>query len=332
MIAHLLTVCLAQFLNLSMSKYLGIDTSNYTTSVALYDDVTNCIIHKRKLLPVSDGVLGLRQSDAVFHHTQQIPQLFSQLFEEADCSSSDITAIGASFTPTKADGSYMPCFTVGSGVASVLSSTLNVPLYNLSHQQGHIAAALYSVDRLDFINKSFIAFHVSGGTTDALLVNANSDDFLSAQLVGKSLDLNAGQLVDRVGLMLGCSFPCGKQLEKLALEYNANIKVKPTIKGNDCCLSGVENICKKAFADTNDASYVAALCLKYIEESLFVMTQNILNSYGDLPIVFAGGVMSNSIIRNNLLSKLDCTFSKPEFSTDNACGVAVLASILDNMK
>lgn len=316
-----------------MSKYLGIDTSNYTTSVALYDSDTNSIVHKRKLLPVSQGELGLRQSDAVFHHTQQIPLLFDELLKEASCTCSNIAAIGASFTPTKAQGSYMPCFTVGSSVASVLSSTLGVELYNLSHQQGHIASALYSVDRLDLIDKPFLAFHVSGGTTDALLVNSDkSRGFLSAELVGRSLDLNAGQLVDRVGLMLKCSFPCGRELEKLALEFDGEIKVKPTIKGTDCCLSGVENICKKAFDNTNDSSYVAALCLKYIEESLFKMTQNILSIYGDVPVVFAGGVMSNSIIRNNLTKRLSCTFSKPEFSTDNACGVAVLSYILDNMK
>ncbi|MBQ7965389.1 MAG: peptidase M22 [Ruminococcus sp.] len=314
-----------------MSKFLGIDTSNYTTSVCLYDDVTDTVVQKRKLLPVSKGELGLRQSDAVFHHTQQLPLLIEELFSECDCDVADIKAIGASFTPRKMQGSYMPCFTVGSGVARILSATLHIPLYELSHQQGHIAAALYSTKQLDLLNKRFLAFHVSGGTTDALLVNDEiADDVLPVKLVGKTLDLNAGQLVDRVGLMLSCSFPCGKELEQLALRCDRVVKAKPTVKSTDCCLSGVENICKKAIDNGEDNTYVSALCLKYIEESLYKMTVNILEIYGDMPVVFAGGVMSNSIIRNNLTSKLSCTFCEPQYSTDNACGIAVLTSILDS--
>lgn len=315
-----------------MSKYLGIDTSNYTTSVCLYDDSTNTVIQKRKLLPVSKGELGLRQSDAVFHHTQQLPTLVEELFAQAKCNKDDISAIGASVTPRKTEGSYMPCFTVGSATARILSCALNVPLFELSHQQGHIASALYSTDRLDLLNKKFLAFHVSGGTTDALLVNSDSayTDILPVQLVGKTLDLNAGQLVDRVGLMLGCDFPCGKQLEALALECKESLKVKPTVKGTDCCLSGVENICKKALDSGKDKSYVAALCLKYIEETLYTMTNTILECYGKMPVIFAGGVMSNSIIRESLTHRLDCTFCQSDYSTDNACGIAVLTSVLSN--
>ncbi|MBR2715560.1 MAG: peptidase M22, partial [Ruminococcus sp.] len=301
-----------------MSKYLGIDTSNYTTSVAIYDSDNNSVVSKRKLLPVSKGELGIRQSDAVFHHTQQLPELFEQLCNDASVDKSEIKAIGASFTPRKVEGSYMPCFTVGSGVGRILSSTLGVPLYNLSHQQGHIAAALYSIDKLDLIDEKFLAFHVSGGTTDALLVNGdNSDIFLNTKLVGKTLDLNAGQLVDRVGLMLSCSFPCGKEVEKLALDCDEIIKVKPTVKGCDCCLSGVENICKKAIDNGESSCYVASLCLKYIEETLYKMTLSILEEYGEMPVVFAGGVMSNTIIRKSMEKKLPCYFSKPDFSTDN---------------
>lgn len=312
-----------------MSKFLGIDTSNYTTSVCIYDDVTDTYVSKRKLLPVSQGQLGLRQSDAVFHHSQQLPLLFEELFAQANCSAKDICAVGASFTPRKVHGSYMPCFTVGSGVARVISSMLCVPLYELSHQQGHIAAALYSTNRMDLINKKHLAFHVSGGTTDALIVNnCESDDILPVQMVATTLDLNAGQLVDRVGLMLGLSFPCGKELEKLALENTENIRVKPTLKGADCCLSGVENICKKALDDGKSHSYIAALCLRFIEETLYSMSSKIIDDYSKMPIVFAGGVMSNSIIRDNLTSRLDCTFCEPALSTDNACGIAVLTSVL----
>lgn len=314
-----------------MSKFIAFDTSNYTTSVAVYDDASKKVVHKRKLLPVKNGELGIRQSDAVFHHTQQLPLLVEELFSQEKIDFSDISAVGASFTPRKMDGSYMPCFTVGSSAARIIASMLNVPLFDLSHQQGHIASALYSTDLLDLFEKPFLAFHVSGGTTDALLVNSEkSDDVLPVKLVAKTLDLNAGQLVDRVGLELSCSFPCGKQLEELALLCSDNIRVKPTLKGLDCCLSGVENICKKQLLESKDKSFVAALCLRYIEETLYCMCDSILKEYGKLPVIFAGGVMSNSIIRTNLTKRLDCKFCEPQYSTDNACGVAVLTSILYN--
>ena len=166
-----------------MSVYLGIDTSNYTTSVCLYNADDGSVINQRKLLPVREGELGLRQSDAVFHHTQQLPDLFAQAFAEYD---GEVKAIGVSSRPRTVDGSYMPCFTVGLGTARILSESLRVPYYAFSHQQGHIAAALYSINRLDLIDQPHIAFHVSGGTTEALGVNMD-DGFLSTRLIAKTL-------------------------------------------------------------------------------------------------------------------------------------------------
>ena len=177
-----------------MSYYLGIDTSNYTTSVCLYDSDTDHVISKRKLLPVKNGEVGLRQSDAVFHHVQQLPEIFDAAFSDFN---GKITAIGVSYAPRTSEGSYMPCFTVGMMAASVLSSALQVPVYRFSHQQGHIAAALYSVDRLDLLSKKHIAFHVSGGTTEAILVNGE-EGFVTTSPIAQTLDLNAGQLIDRV--------------------------------------------------------------------------------------------------------------------------------------
>ena len=145
-----------------MSLYLGIDTSNYTTSVAVFDDETGEIIQQKKLLPVREGQLGLRQSDAVFHHTAQLHTLFERLAASAD--TKKIVAVGASARPRPVDGSYMPCFTVGENTAKILAAALQVPFFAFSHQEGHIAAALYGAGRPDLLNKTFIAFHVSGGT------------------------------------------------------------------------------------------------------------------------------------------------------------------------
>lgn len=305
-----------------MSLFLGIDTSNYTTSTALYDSSTGVMLQQKQLLPVKDGQLGLRQSDAVFHHTQQLHQLFSQLVKNIDLK--ELKMIGVSVKPRPIDGSYMPCFTVGENTAEILSSALKVPLARFSHQEGHISAALFSAKRDDLFTKDFIAFHISGGTTEAVLVNGKDNGF-NLELVAKSLDLHAGQAVDRVGLMLGLSFPCGAELEKLALKNTEKIKVHPTLKGVDCCLSGVENQCKKLIDSGKSSEYVAAYCIKYIEQSLAAITDKLLERYGDLPLLYAGGVMSNSIINKTFTQKYNAIFASPAFSTDNAAGIAYLA-------
>ena len=309
-----------------MSAYLGIDTSNYTTSVCLYDSESGKVISRRKLLPVRDGELGLRQSDAVFHHVQQLSELFDSAFDGFE---DRIKAIGVSYAPRTAEGSYMPCFTVGLMAAKVLQSVLKVPLYEFSHQQGHIAAALYSIDRLDLLHEKHIAFHVSGGTTEALLVNG-AGGFVTTDIVAKTLDLNAGQLIDRIGVMLGLHFPCGAELERLALSCEEKIKVRPTLKGMDCCLSGGQNIAEKYLKEGRSPAYLARFAMEYAASAIVGMSERIRETYGDLPFVYAGGVMSDSIIREELCSRFDCLFAKPEFSCDNAAGTAVLAYIKDN--
>lgn len=304
-----------------MSFYLGVDTSNYTTSVALYKE-NGQIVQQRKLLPVKKGSVGLRQSDAVFFHTQQLFLLYNELVKNID--TSRIKAVGVSTRPRPIEGSYMPCFSVGVNSASIIADTLKVPLYQFSHQEGHISAAILSSENFEFFNKKFIAFHISGGTTEAVLVQPSEDGF-NLQLIANTLDLNAGQAIDRVGVMLGYDFPCGKQIEKSALRFSSDIKVKPTIKGENCCLSGLENLCRKMYEDGESEDKISYFCLKYIQETLCMMTDALLEKYGKLPLLFAGGVMSNSIIRKNIEKRYDAVFAQPEFSSDNACGTAYLA-------
>ena len=309
-----------------MSYYLGIDTSNYTTSVALYNDEDNSVVNLKKLLPVKSGEKGIRQSDAVFHHIIQLPELIKKAFNGEKI---DIKSIGVSTKPCNVENSYMPCFLTGISVATGISSALNVPLYEFSHQDGHIVAALFSSEKLDLINKKFIAFHVSGGTSQALLVEPDGNYFKTT-LISDSLDLKAGQAVDRVGVMLGIGFPCGPELEKLALQSKAEYKKIKVFRRDGCfSLSGVENKCKKMFDIDEKPEDIALYCLNYIYSALEDSMVEIIDKYGSLPIVFSGGVMSNTIIRNKLLEKFDAYFAEPQYSSDNACGIAILASICD---
>ncbi len=303
---------------------LGIDTSNYTTSVALYDSESGEIRQRRMLLPVKHGEKGLRQSDAVFHHTNRIGSLMDELFDGFD---KEIDAIGVSEKPRDAEGSYMPCFLVGLNTAKSISAVTKKPLYCFSHQSGHIMAALCSVDLLEMKNEKFIAFHVSGGTTEMLLVSPDRERIFKAEIIGETKDLNCGQAVDRAGVMMKLEFPCGPAIEKLALASEKIFNPKICVSGGNCSLSGVENQCKKMLEQGERNEDVARYCLDFIGKTLEKMTESAIEGFGNLPLVYAGGVMCNSIIRERLASKFDAKFAKPEYSCDNAVGTAVLASV-----
>ena len=308
-----------------MSLYLGIDTSNYTTSCAAFDTSTGEMLSLKKLLPVKSGEKGIRQSDAVFHHTKQLPELMEQLLQGVG----SVSGVSFSCAPRNVKGSYMPCFLAGESAARSVAAACGVSCCATHHQTGHILAALYSCKRLDLLksNRSFLALHVSGGTTDLLLCKPDKVNVLDIEQIGGSLDLKAGQAVDRVGIMLGLDFPCGAELEKLAVKSEAKFSIKPVLKGIDCCLSGVENKCDNMLKNGATAEDTAKFCLEYIGFTIRAMTKAALKEYGDMPVIFAGGVMSDKLIKDMLVSVGDGYFAQPEFSCDNAAGVALFGAI-----
>lgn len=315
-----------------MKYTLGIDTSNYASSAALFSRGENGgsdrVVMDRQMLTVSDGGLGLRQSDAVFQHVNRLSEVIKGLVRSAgDC---EITSVGVSVRPRNINGSYMPCFMVGKLVAQSVSAALGVDCYEFSHQEGHIAAALYSSGSMALIGGEFYAFHVSGGTTELLLVNkSRQDGFFDAEIIGRSLDLKAGQAIDRAGNMLSLEFPSGKFIDELSLKCDEHINVKPTLKGLDCCLSGIENQTKKLINAGKSREYIAKFCIKSVEAAVCGMLDAAFSKFGEKPVVFAGGVMSNSIINRSMTEKLgkNAHFAAPEFSADNAAGVAVLTDL-----
>lgn len=302
---------------------LGIDTSNYTSSAALFDSESGEIIQSRQLLPVKEGELGLRQSDAVFQHILLLPEMIKNVFSE---SSKKIDRIGVSVSPRDEKGSYMPCFNTGKAIAESIAAVNGVPLFHFSHQAGHIAAALYSSGKTELFTQEFIAFHVSGGTTEAVKVTPDSKKVFSAEMLSFSLDLKAGQAIDRAGKLLGLSFPAGMMLDKLSLESDRKYKIKPYMKDGCCSLSGLQNKCEKMLADNEKKEDIAKYCIDFISQALYEMTACIRDKYPDLPLLYSGGVMSNTLIRKRFSEEFGAVFAAPGFSSDNAAGTAVLAS------
>ncbi len=298
---------------------LGIDTSNYTTSIALFDGVggENC----SRLLPVSPGALGLRQSDAVFAHIKSLPELSGRLFSHA--SGARITAIGVSTRPRAVEGSYMPCFLVGLSHARVLGDALGVPVVELSHQQGHIAAALWSAGHLELLEQPHLAWHLSGGTTELLLVEPEGKN-VRCTPIGGSTDISAGQLIDRTGQLLGLSFPAGRQLDELSAGAALTECFSVKCQGSRFSLSGVQNKVQQFHALHGDGAETAGYALRCVAKAVYVATCQALEDHPGLPVVFSGGVASNGLLRRTL-APLNPVFSQPQFSTDNAMGAAVLA-------
>ena len=298
---------------------IGIDTSNYTTSIAFFDGTQgeNC----SRLLPVKAGELGLRQSDAVFAHVKSLPELSGRLFSHIRAE--NITAVGVSTRPRAVEGSYMPCFMVGYSHAKLLADTLHVPLVEVSHQQGHVAASLWSAEHMELMDQPHIAWHLSGGTTELLLVEPEGKNVRCTKIGGTS-DISAGQLIDRTGQLLGLPFPAGKHLD--ALSQGAADKEVYRVKCKDMTfsLSGIQNKVQQYYEKSGDGAETAAYALRCVAYGVSAATRQALEAYPGLRVVFSGGVASNSMLRRTL-APFDPVFAQPQFSTDNAMGVAVLA-------
>ena len=299
-------------------RVLGIDTSNYTTSVALADDAG--FREERKLLAVGKGECGLRQSNALFLHTVNLPELMRALAPMGK-----IDAVAYSAYPRDVEGSYMPCFLAGASAAETAAAVLGVPLYRFSHQAGHLMAAVKTCGNEAIGRGEFLAFHASGGTTELLHVRPDEEIGFSAEIVGRTLDLSAGQLIDRVGVMLGLSFPCGGELEKLAAGAARAPKVHIRLNGMDCNLSGAENMAKKMLSDGAGAAQTARFAIEFAGRTILAMSEAARERYPALPIVYAGGVMRNGIIKEMLSAALsDVWFAETALSSDNAVGTAYL--------
>ena len=300
--------------------FLGFDTSNYTTSLALYDGEN--IVQKKKVLSVKQGERGLRQSDALFQHTVNMPKLIDDV--EVN---SKILAVGVSTRPRNVEGSYMPCFLAGVNTATAVSKFLGVPLFKTSHQVGHILSALYSANELGLVNEKFIAFHLSGGTTEALLVTPSDDEIIKCEIIAATLDLNAGQAVDRTGVMLGLKFPCGKELENLARESEREFKIHTSFKGVNPSLSGVENKATAMLKNGEKPCDIAKFTLDFITKTVLEMCEKLTAEYGPLPLLFSGGVSSNTILKSAVQRGFNAHFATPEFACDNAAGTAIFAKM-----
>ena len=300
---------------------LGLDTSNYTTSAAVYDGEEGR--NQGRLLEVRPGELGLRQSDALFQHVKHLPEVVEALLGEEGLGT--VQAVGASTRPRAVEGSYMPCFLAGASQGQVLSQVLGVPFYAFSHQQGHLAAAAWSADRLDLLDRPFLAWHLSGGTTELLRVEPGEDGVaVRAEILGGTSDISAGQLIDRTGVLLGLPFPAGKEVEKLSRQAQKREYYKVKVNGLTFSLSGMENKVRQMVQRGEEPAEVAWFAQETVCRVVQACTKAAMEVYPGLPVLCSGGVASNGRLKELLRQNCGALFAQPQFSTDNAMGTAIL--------
>lgn len=311
-----------------MNNYiLGIDTSAYTTSLALIDTKSGLALYDiRKILTVPQGKKGLRQQEAVFQHLKNFPEMFQSITEDTGL----IKTVSVSSRPRNMDGSYMPVFTVGQNYGRVIAKTLNCKYVEYSHQENHIGASL--IEYYKVINDNILAIHISGGTTEFLSVKKGSKGFYS-NIIGGSRDITFGQLIDRIGTAMEFPFPCGFYMEKYIATCNNNfIPLKtPAVSGNTFInLSGMENYYKNLYySELYKKKDIIHSIFNYIAMCIKHIIDEIKDIYAFDTILITGGVASNSIIRNSIKNKIPykIIFPTEKNSTDNALGTAYLPII-----
>ena len=306
-----------------MSAVLGIDTSCYTTSAALVSVEGELLGSARRLLTVGEGERGLQQSQGLFQHVKNLPDMIGQVMQGAP----QICAVCASVRPRPAEESYMPVFRAGESQARAAAALLRVPFYPVSHQEGHVRAAM--VDAGIDAGRPFLALHLSGGTTEILLADQGR-----LTLLGGSLDLHAGQLVDRTGVRMGLGFPAGPALEKLAMQAAPQGLLGVSIKGTSCNLAGAENKIERWLAQGElSCEQIAAEVFDFLCRTIERMIENACEATGARQALLAGGVASSTLLRGMLNARakkrrLNCRlyYAHPELSGDNAVGVALLGA------
>ena len=302
-----------------MARFLGIDTSCYTTSAAVYDSSGEPAGEERIVLSVKEGNRGLSQSQMVFQHTRNLPVILQKLSPLLQ----DIKGIGVSSFPRRRADSYMPAFLVGKGAAFSLAAALHVPVYEFSHQENHALAAISKHPSL--WGKPFYMMHMSGGTMDVLSALWQGECMEITTLMD-SKDITAGQLIDRVGVALGLHFPCGKELEKLALAGHHTYHIPRSAVKGAFSFSGPET---KVQRDIASGKYVREDIAEGVLEHIGKALDKELSAcpFEKRPFIAVGGVMANKYLRSRveeILGKkgIKVYFADVETSSDNATGNA----------
>ena len=299
---------------------LGIDTSNYTTSAALTDEGGDIIADARRLLETKPGEKGLRQSDALFQHWKVLPELLAPLLRDHR---DDIAAVTVSSRPRPQEGSYMPVFLAGISAGRIIAESLGVPLFESTHQEGHLAAAAHG-NPVDLSRKLIFA-HLSGGTLELVRVEEGRFDVIAG-----TADISYGQLLDRAAVFMGYPFPGGKYIDELALSADISGRKNPfsaIYRGDSKLnLSGLENQFRDNY-ERYTKEELSAFLMDRISESFALLMEDVSLREGADQLLVCGGVASSAYLRRYCAGR-GLMFGEPALCSDNAAGLALIGGDL----
>ena len=324
----------------SKDLVLGIDTSNYTTSLAIIDAKGAIAADKRRFLTVKQGERGLRQSRALFQHMENLPEMLPELFGQID--KERIGSVSASNRPRPVEGSYMPVFKAGVNYGKIVAASLGVPFFGFSHQEGHLEAVKHNSSLAE--ETEYLAYHLSGGTCELLRI---TKDFL--QILGGSRDISFGQVIDRIGVTLGLGFPAGGEMDLIALnirdrlngrkDWNhssskrcggpADLLKRIPIDGLEINLSGIETQCRRELLKGAEPEKLVYELFRNMSACLCHLTEKAVTETGCGHVLFTGGVTASRFVREEIGDyfsdkSLNIVFGDPALSSDNAVGIAFL--------
>ena len=310
-----------------MDAFLGIDTSCYTTSICAVDRQFRVLTDQRRILAVAMGKRGLSQSNMVYRHTRNLPDLAEQVCR--DLAGYTVRAVAVTDQPRRRDDSYMPAFLAGLGCARTLAAMLDVPLYRISHQENHLLAVLRTTGTIE--RAPFYGIHLSGGTTD-LLYAVPDDRGLDITRIGGSADISAGQFIDRVGVALHLPFPAGLYVDRAAAQWPGRVKgAAVSCHDGEISFSGRESEAQRLVSRGGvPAGELCRWTLVTIWRGLEKLLDTARND-GMAHMLAAGGVMSNGYLRRQMRQYcihhgICLHLAADGYSADNASGAAFWAA------
>ena len=300
---------------------LGIESSCDETSISVVKNgkevLSNIINSQIKVHEIYGGVVPEIASRM---HTEVINGIMKEALKEANCTLEDIDAIAVTEGP-----GLVGALLVGVSYAKGLSFATGKPLIAVNHIEGHIAANYITHKELE---PPFLCLIISGGHTHLVNVKAYTD----FEILGKTRDDAIGEAFDKVARVVGLGYPGGPKVDKLAKEGTANIKLPVTHFDNlDFSFSGIKTaVINLNHKDPNINK--ADLCASFeraVTEMLLNNTKKAIKEFKVDKIAIAGGVSSNSYIRNafdDLAKELNIKVYFPEknLCTDNAAMIAAM--------
>ncbi|HYW34014.1 MAG TPA: tRNA (adenosine(37)-N6)-threonylcarbamoyltransferase complex transferase subunit TsaD [Balneolaceae bacterium] len=315
-------------------KILGIESSCDETAAAVYarGNVQSNIIASQTVHEQYGGVVPELASRA---HHKTIWATVRQALEEADCVIEDIDAIAVTRGP-----GLIGSLLVGVCFAKGLSLAHNIPLVGVNHMDAHIYANFIE-NEPDF---PLISLTVSGGHTQLVYVK----DFFKHELLGQTRDDAAGEAFDKIGKILGLSYPAGPIIDEKATKGDPHFHDFPQamLDGNlEFSFSGLKTSVlyylqnkenEEAFLEDHLNDICASISYA-ISEVLIKKLRKAVEHTQVETILLAGGVSANSMLRKKakaLAEELDCNLYIPrlEYCTDNAAMIATTASFMVQRK